>query len=186
MPPETKQEAPATPEVATEGGAEPESEFVKVPKADYDKLHETVGSLKRELKDTKKSKEEPKEPPSNPGGNDLLQEAFLTAVGITDDEEVELALQTAKKWDMPINKLVKDDDFKQKLDKHRTAKANATATSNIRGDKGGGSSAKETSAYYIAKGAPPTADQVPDRKLRAQIARDMMSAAKKGKTFYND
>jgi len=39
-----------------EEGEGNEPEVVKVPKADYDKLNQTLGSLKRELKDLKKPK----------------------------------------------------------------------------------------------------------------------------------
>lgn len=117
---------------------------------------------------------------------ELLQKTFLRAAQITAEDEVELALSLSKKWDMPIDKLVDDEDFLAKLEKTRTAKANEIATSGIKASPGS-KGAVETPDYWIAKGTPPTADQVPDRKTRAGIVRAMMaSASTSGKKFYND
>lgn len=148
------------------------------------------GIAKRLKTKAEKSKEAPKaektETETKPEGNNLLEKAFLRSAGITDKEEVELALTTAKKWGMDIDNLVDDDDFQEKLDKFRTKKANLLATSGVKGDKTG-SSAKEDPSYWIAKGTPPTAEQVPDRKARVKIARAMMASEKGGaKRFYND
>lgn len=181
------QGAPVAPEV-TEGGSEAGDVNTRLAalEAELSKRDETIGSLKRDLKDAKKTKETvTSEKNEAPESNTLLEKAFLRSAGITDKEEVELALSTAKKWDMSIDALVDDEDFKGKLEKHRTTKSNALATSNIRGDKSGGS-AKDTPAYWIAKGTAPTADQVPDRKTRATIARAMIANTKSGKKFYSD
>lgn len=163
-------------------------EVVKLSKSDYDKMNQTLGSLKRELKDLKKPKEETREENSKTTDNssvELLQKAFLRSAQITDKDEVELALTTSKKWGVPIDEIVDDEDFKLKLDKLRTQKSNELATSNVRGD-GSSSSAKSSPDYWIAKGVPPTAQDVPDRKTRAKIARAMMEGAKSGKKFYSD
>src|SRR3990167_2934055 len=113
-------------------------ETIAIPKSDYEKLNQTLGSLKRELKDLKKPKEEPKETSTTnkPGENELLQKAYensqkalLRSANIIAEDEVELALTTAKKWDVSIDKLVDDEDFKIKLEKLRTSKANVVATS---------------------------------------------------------
>ena len=37
------------------------AETISIPKTDYEKMNQTLGSLKRELKDLKKPKEEPQE-----------------------------------------------------------------------------------------------------------------------------
>lgn len=179
-----------TPSEIGEGeGQDTGVETIAVPKSEYEKLNQTIGSMKRQIKDLTKPKEEPKETPqkTEPDQSVLLQKTFLRAAQITAEDEVELALTTAKKWDMPIDKLVDDDDFKEKLEKFRTKKSNELATSNIRGSGQGTSEAKNTPGYWIAKGVPPTADQVPDRKTRAKIARAMIEkASTNGKTFYND
>ena len=175
-------------DVVTETGGEGEqAETLTIPKKDYETLNQTLGSLKRELKDLKKTKETATETPqTKPTDTGLLQKSFLRAAGISDAEEVELALSTAKKWGVEVDALVDDDDFKAKLEKHRTAKANSLATSNIRGSAGE-TQAKNTPEYWISKGAPPSRTDVPDRKTRATIVRAMMkNASTDGKKFYND
>lgn len=169
------------------GEGEQGAETIAVAKADYEKLNQTLGSLKRELKDLKKIKEETKETPQTKLAEvGLLQKSYLRAAGISDAEEVELALSTAKKWGVEVDALVDDEDFKVKLEKLRTGKANALATSNVRGSAGT-QSAKNTPEYWEAKGTPPSRTDVPDRKTRAKIARAMMAkASTSGKTFYND
>jgi hypothetical protein len=178
------QEVAVIPEGTEEGT---QGDTISVKKSDYEVLNQTLGSLKRELKDLKKAPKETsqKTEDATPENNTLLEKAFLRTAGITDKEEVELALTTAKKWGVSIDSLVDDEDFQGKLEKHRTAKANALATSNIKGDKSGGG-AKDTTAYWIAKGTTPKPDQVPDRKTRVKIIREIMATGKQGKTFYSD
>jgi hypothetical protein len=170
--------------------AEATVEKVSLSKSEYEELLETrasFGSLKREFKDLKKSLEtkETSQTKNTAPDISLLQKSFLRSAGITDQEEVELALSTAKKWGVEVDALVDDNDFKIKLEKVRTNKSNALAASNVNGGSGS-SQAKNTAEYWIAKGAPPSADQVPDRKVRAQIARAMISNAKNSKKFYNE
>jgi len=194
-------------EQTTEGGAvdtqsnggegESQVETVSVPKADYDKLNQTLGSLKRELKDLRKTKEEPKETPTTnqPADNALLKQLedlkqrtekqSLRQAGITDPEDVELARTTAKKWNVDIDEVLNDEDFKVKLERQQTARANVQATSGVKGGAGG-SQAKNTTAYWQAKGTPPTPADVPDRKTRQKIVRDMMQASKQTGRFYNE
>lgn len=140
---------------------------------------------KRIAERTAKKAETPKESKNEPDTSDLLHKTFLRSAGISKEKEVELALETAKKWNTPIDRLVDDEDFQGKLERLRTSEANALATSSV---KGGGTSggAKDTPEYWIAKGAPPTPDQVTDRKTRVKIARAFMNDAKQGKKFYNE
>ena len=165
---------------------ENEGDFVKLSKSDYEKMNQTLGSLKRENKDLKKSKEEPKETVSQPDAVlQKLEKFALRQAGITHAEDVELARKTAKKWGVDIDEVIADEDFKVKLEKQQSARANVEATSEVKGGAGG-SNAKENPAFWIAKGVPPTASDVPDRKTRVSITRAMMASAKGGKKFYND
>ena len=110
----------------------------------------------------------------------------LRQAGITNQDDIELAQKTAQKWGVDIDEVLADEDFKIKLERQQTARSNVAATSNIRGNTGQ-TSAKNTPEYWIAKGTPPDAASVPDRKARAKIARAMMANAKgTGKKFYND
>lgn len=139
------------------------------------------------LKEVKvEAKPDSKPETAKPEDNGLLQKSFLRAAGITHPEDVALALTTSKKWGVEVDQLVDDDDFKAKLERQQSTRSNAQATSNIQGGAGA-QQAKSTPDYWIAKGTPPSASDVPDRKARAKIARAMMENAKNnGKRFYND
>lgn len=162
---------------------------IAVPKSDYEKLNQTLGSLKRELKDLKKSKDEVKETSqTKPDENRLLDriEKFaLKSANISHPDDVELARNTAKKWGVDLEDVLNDEDFKVKLERQQTSRDNLAATSKIRGGAGT-SQAKFTPEYWIAKGVPPTVADVPDRKTRVTIAKAMMANTKTGKKFYND
>lgn len=165
-----------------------ESDTIAVPKSDYEKLNQTLGSLKRELKDLKKSKEDVKETSQKPDDNRLLEriEKFaLQSADISHSDDIELARMTAKKWGVDLEDVLKDEDFKVKLERQQTSRGNLVATSNIKGGAGT-SQAKNTPEYWIAKGVPPTVADVPDRKTRVTIARAMMANSGTGKKFYND
>jgi hypothetical protein len=189
---ETKTEGEAidTTNNAGEGEAEV-SDTVSIPKSDYDKLNQTLGSLKRELKDLKKSKEETTETskqnakPDESRLLDRIEKMTLRQANISHQDDIDLAKNTAKKWNMDLEDVLADDDFKMKLEKQQTTRDNLVATSKIKGGAGQ-SQTKNTPEYWIAKGTPPTATDVPDRKTRATIARAMMSNQKSSKKFYND
>lgn len=175
-------------------GGEGAEEMMSLSKKEFETLNQTLGSLKKQVKDFKKASETSKDddgeiPTKNQSSNEtrLAEKAFLRSAGITAAKEVELALATAKKWGVSIDDLVDDGDFQDKLEKLRTQTSNELATSQINKGGTGTSQAKSTPEYWIAKGTPPSAADVPDRKLRAKIARAMMANAKgTGKTFYND
>jgi hypothetical protein len=168
-----------------------ETDSVTLKKEEYEKLNQTIGSLKRELKDFKKPKEELKETAqqTKPDDNVLLQKLermSLRQAGITEPDDIELAQKTAKKWGVDIDEVLADEDFKVKLERQQTARANIIATSNVRGSAGN-SQAKNTPEYWQAKGVPPTPADVPDAKIRRAIVNKMMKAAEdesSGK-FYN-
>jgi hypothetical protein len=168
-------------------GNESEGDFVKVPKSEWEKTNQTLGSYKRQIKDLTKPKDEPRETPQQTKtDNSLLEKAFLRSANITVADEVELALSTAKKWGIPVDQLVDDEDFQAKLTKIRTQKSNELATSKIKGGASK-SGAKEDSAYWKAKGTPPTPADIPDRKTRAGIIREMINSSKGGgKKYYNE
>ncbi len=175
-----------------EGEGKAETETISVPKKDYDTMNQTLGSLKKELKDLKKAQEKSSETPTKETKTEesaLLQKIermSLRQAGITHADDVELAQKTAKKWGMDVDEVLGDEDFKAKLERQQTARDNALATSNIKGGAGT-QSAKNSPEYWVAKGTPPSREDVPDRKVRASIAHALMKNARtSGKTFYND
>ena len=173
------------------GEGQPVTERFEVPKTEYDELlkdRAALGSLKREMKDLKKSFETKDTPTkeTKTGDYGLLQKGYLRMSGITAEDEVELALSTAKKWGVEVDKLIDDEDFQLKLKKARDAKANVTATQGIKGETGS-SQAKFSTEYWKAKGTPPTPSDVPDRKTRQKIVREMReSSSNRGTKFYNE
>lgn len=175
------------------GEGEAGADVISIPKSEYDKTIQTLGSLKREIKDLKKSKDEtPKEtsksnakPDESNRAVERLEKVLLKTAGITHEDDVKLAKDTAKKWNMDVEDVLNDEDFMVKLTKQQNARANVEAVSGIRGNTGG-SQAKNTPEYWIAKGVPPTANEVPDSSIRRKIARAMMNNKGNSKKFYND
>lgn len=193
------QEAITQPEGGEGEGQGNESETISISKKDYEDLNRTIGSLKRENKDLKKPKEESTETPkTNQKPDDALlkeladlrqrtEKQSLRTAGITNQEDIELAMNTAKKWNMDIDEVLADEDFKAKLERQQTTRANVEATSGVRGTGSGQASAKNTPEYWQAKGTPPTPADVPDAVTRRKIVRSMMNASKgNGRMkFYN-
>ena len=169
---------------------EGEAETITIAKADHDKLNQTLGSLKRELKDLKKANEGTKETvQTKTDENALLQKLeriSLRQAGIDNPDDIALARQTAEKWKMDIDEVLSDPDFKVKLERQQTDRANTLATSKIKGTAGKGGT-KDTLDYWVAKGTPPTPADIPDRATRQKIVVAMAKAGEgSGKTFYND
>lgn len=149
-----------------------------------------IASLKRSIKKVEKPSETKVETPKKTENTEfgLVEKGFLRSAGISAEDEVELARETADKWGISYNeldKLVGDEDFQVKLEKHRTARANANATANIKGDKTAVGS-KQTADYWISQGKYPTREEVPDRKTRAEIRNAMKAKQSSTGKFYND
>lgn len=177
------------------GGNGQTAEEIRMAKAEYEELvgyKSTVGSLKRELKDLKKALDERGEGKTETPKNQteefgLLQKSYLRSAGIVEADEVELAKEFRKKWNMDYDVLVDDEDFKGKLEKLRTTKSNAKAT-NVEGGNGSSNGAKNSVDYWEQKGELPSQKDVSDRKTRAQIARTMAERSRGGGSgkFYNE
>lgn len=187
---ETNEGVTATPEVAVEKEAVAEA---TVSQAEYDKLNETIGSLKRDLKDAKKSNVPAKtETPekTNTGDSELLGEVeslSMQVAGLTTTDEVKLATDLKEETGMPMKKLLASKYFKSELQDVRDKAANAEATTGVKGDKSGSSNIKQSADYWISKGESPTREQVPDRKVRAEIRKAFVDKEKGvgGGNFYN-
>ena len=140
--------------------------------------------IKTEVKKEKKEKKPEAEPkPSEEFG--LVEKTFLKSSGYNDPDEWELAQKLMKETGKDLDVLIETNYFKSEVKDLQDKKATEKATTGIRGGRGS-SKATETPEHWIAKGTPPTKEQVPDRKTRAKIARAMMASTKSGKKFYND
>jgi hypothetical protein len=167
---------------------------ISLTKDEYDRLISENGSFKRDIKEYKKqiselskSKDESKSDDKVTDSNllDRLEKISLRNVGIEHEDDVELAKNLSKKWNMNIEDLILDEDFKLKLQRARDDRDNTLATSKIRGN-GNSSSTKNTPEYWIAKGQPPTPTDVPNRTERYKIINAMRESSKNSKKFYND
>lgn len=186
---EQNQTVASTETDAGEGRATTEVETIAISKKDYEALNQTVGSLKRELKDLKKSEKPIETQQTKADDSALLQKleriSFRQA-GLTHQDDIELARATAKKWQVDIDEVLMDDDFKVKLERQQTTRSNIESTTGLKGSSGS-AEGKNSPAYWKAKGQPPTPDQVPDKQIRRKIIRDMMKQSDEGKGgFYNE
>lgn len=146
-----------------------------------------IASLKRSTKKTlKETKGETPEKTSD--DSDLLEKVTslsLRVAGITEPDEIKLYKDLKNETGLSDDKLIESKYFKSELETLRTERANAAATANLKGDSSGGG-VKSSAQFWIAKGEYPTREQVPDRKVRAEIRTALMNKEKgtSGK-FYN-
>lgn len=180
-----------------EVGENKEVETISISKEEYDRTIQTLGSLKREIKDLKKPKEESLEKTSkkdvrtNENVNILerVEKMALKQAGLTHQDDIDLAKKTAKKWGLDLEDVLADDDFKLKLERQQSVRQNLEAVNEIKGGNNSGIQAKNTPDYWVAKGVPPTPTDIPDGNLRRKIVPEVLNKIKgssKGKTFYND
>lgn len=160
--------------------------FERAKKGEGFEKQEDGSWLKTEKASTKKeSKDEKKEEKSDEEFG-LLQKTYLRSADIVDEDEVELAKKLMKETGKDLDVLIESKYFKSELAELRDTKSVTKATSGVEGG-GGENKAVDTPEHWIAKGVPPTPDQVPDKKTRVKIARAMMkNASTGGKMFYND
>lgn len=190
-PEENNQMDGVEPQIDAGDDGEGQDEVITLKKSDYDKLNQTLGSLKRENKDLKKPKESALETPKKTDDDGKILERVermaLRTAGITHQDDIELAQKTSKKWGVDIDQLLDDPDFKVKLERQQADRANVEATSDLKGSGNAPSNAKNSSEYWLSKGVPPTPTDVPDSTIRRKIISDMRKSADDGSAlqFYN-
>lgn len=120
-----------------------------------------------------------------------LDNMALKMAGITADDEVELYNKWKESTGREADEIVGNKIFLAELADIRTAKANATATADIKGE-GAISGEKDTPEYWLSKttkdaeGNPVFPDDLPnDFRLRAAIVEKMVASTKGNKQFYN-
>lgn len=150
-------------------------------------LNNDLASLKRSTKKVvKESKgDTAKQTQSDDSDySDRYDSLLLRTEGIKNEKEIALANKLKAETGMDMEKLLNSKYFQLELEELRTELANANASSDVKGD-GSGGNAKQTSAYWIAKGEYPSKEQVPDRTVRAEIRSALMNKEKEGGKFYN-
>lgn len=136
-----------------DGGEGTQEDVVTLQKGEYAKLNETIGSLKRDLKDLKKAKEETPEKTEKKADDELLKRLdslALKTAGITESDEKELY----EKWRTDTGRqpeaILENSIFKKELEDLKVARKNLAATSDIKGETGI-SEAKANPDYWISR-----------------------------------
>lgn len=119
----------------------------------------------------------------------MLEITFLNSESIKGEDETQFVkkqLEEAGLTKAELPKLLQNKYFQASLETFRAEKSVADATSGVKGAGGDGNSAKNTAQYWNALGKYPTAEELPDRKERAKVARHMMAKEKgTGDPYYN-
>lgn len=159
---------------------------IAVPKADYEKLNQTLGSLKRELKDLKKSKEEPKEVTKIESKSDELdygQKAFLRSYDIKGADEINLVKNWQKRTGDELDAIVEDEIFQAKLKSLREVRASneALPKSNRRGTQ----PAPNDESYWTSKieSGQATLADIEDIEMRRKVLNKRVAKEKSGNRF---
>ena len=120
-----------------------------------------------------------------------LDKMALKLADISAADEVELYDKWKDRTKMEAEEIIEDEVFQAQLGNLRTAKVNAAATADVKGE-GAASGAKNDPDYWIAKatkndkGELMFPEELPnDFKLRAAIIERMGASTKSTKQFYN-
>lgn len=108
---ENNQESVETAEETVEETPD-ESDTITIPKKDYDKLNQTIGSLKRDVKTYKKSDTSKETPTGELAESDLT---YLDLKGITDDKKIDIISKFVAKTGQTVRQALKDDYIQSKF-----------------------------------------------------------------------
>jgi len=144
------------------------------------------GKWEKVEKPAEKIEKKPKETKPDEKLLDKIDGLTLQAGGIKEKEEVELADKWKEQTGRDLTEVLSNEIFQKELKQLRDDKANAVATTGVKGD-GATSDAKSKVEYWNAQGRPPTPDDIPDRIVRTKIIQEMRKQASTGgKKFYNE
>ena len=136
-----------------------EEETVTLSKAEYDKLNQTLGSLKKEVKTYKKEVEAPQE--SNEP--DYARLAYLASQKVDHPDDQKLVMEEAGRLKMPLTDVLNMDHIKSRLTANSNQRTAENGSPTGSGRKGG--AGKGDVDYYLAH-----PDEVPaDLKLHNEV-----------------
>lgn len=135
-----------------EGETVVEEETIAIPKKEWEVTNQTLGSLKKEIKDLKKSVDKPKEetPQSKPTGElDDTQLDYLDLKGITEEEDIAVIQSIMRKTGQSLRETLKDEYVTSKLKDLKVSRdvKNATPTATKRS----GQDASNNEDYWFQK-----------------------------------
>jgi len=136
-----------------------EEETVVLSKAEYDKLNQTLGSLKKEVKTYKKEIEAPQE--SNEP--DYARLAYLASQKVDHPDDQKLVMEEAGRLKMPLTDVLNMDHIKARLTANQNQRTAENGSPTGSGRKGG--AGKGDVDYYLQH-----PDEVPsDLKLHNEV-----------------
>lgn len=134
-------------------------ETVTLTKAEYDKLNQTLGSLKKEVKTYKKEVETPQES-SEP---DYARLAYLASQKVDHPDDQKLVMEEAGRLKMPLTDVLNMEHIKARLTANQNQRTAENGSPTGNGRKGG--AGKGDVDYYLAH-----PDEVPsDLKLHNEV-----------------
>ncbi len=144
-------------------------ETIAVPKSEWEKTNQTLGSLKRENKDLKKAKEsttETTEKNQPTSGLDETQLELLDFKGISEADDIKVIESVMKRTGQKLREVLKDDYVMGKLETNKKAREVANATPS--GKKGTGSGSSDSVDYWVQKNAA-TGEWPKDYSLKQKV-----------------
>lgn len=151
-----------------------EEETVTLSKAEYDRLNQTLGSLKKEVKTYKKEVEAPKE--SNEP--DYARLAYLASQKVEHPDDQKLVLEEANRLKLPLTDVMNMEHVKARLTANNNQRTAENGSPDGSGRKGGAH--KGDVDYYLAHPDETPSDlalhnQVIDARIKRETDNSMFS-----------
>lgn len=147
-------------EVVVEETTETEEETVTLSKAEYDKLNQTLGSLKKEVKTYKKEVEAPQKESNEP---DYARLAYLASQKVDHPDDQKLVMEEASRLKLALTDVLSMEHIKARLTANQNQRTAENGAPSGSGRKGG--AGKGDVDYYLAH-----PDEVPsDLKLHNEV-----------------
>lgn len=137
-----------------------DGETVTLSKAEYDKLNQTLGSLKKEVKTYKKEIDAPQKESSEP---DYARLAYLASQKVDHPDDQKMVLEEANRLKLPLTDVLNMEHMKARLEVNQNQRVAENGAPSGNGRKGG--AVKGDVDYYLAH-----PDEVPgDLKLHNEV-----------------
>lgn len=151
-----------------------EEETVTLSKAEYEKLNQTLGSLKKEVKTYKKETEAPQKESSEP---DYARLAYLASQRVDHMDDQRLVMEEANRLKLPLTDVLNMEHIKARLEANRNQRTAESGAPTGSGRKGG--TGKGDVDYYLTH-----PDEVPsDLKLHNEVIDARINREKEGSMF---
>ena len=152
-----------------------EEDTVTLSREEYEKLNQTLGSLKKEVKTYRKTQEEPQKESNY---NDELALTRLEVRGVLDPADQKLVLEEANRLKMPVTEVLNMEHMKARLEAQQNQRTAENGTPSGSGRKGG--AGKGDVDYYLANPdlVPPDLklhNEVIDARIKRETENNMFS-----------